>query len=152
MTTNPQDNLGPWRDCGLLKNGCRSEGRCLGHSMTHIEDSELRKGIASEFDLLALHINQHKLYTPSAEMNGEINQRVNAAMALIKSDREAMKPSRPITTDDLDNYLAYVKSHEGDFDDFNVAMVKTVLGSLATYIKARDETAAAMAAREEPKS
>jgi hypothetical protein len=89
MTTNPQDNLGPWRDCGLLKNGCRSEGRCLGHSMTHIEDSELRKGIASEFDLLALHINQHKLYTPSAEMNGEINQRVNAAMALIKSYRGA---------------------------------------------------------------
>jgi hypothetical protein len=79
MTTNPQDNLGPWRDCGLLKNGCRSEGRCLGHSMTHIEDSELQAKVNQFIDDIAV-------LRPYTRVTKEAKRRL---IALIKSDREA---------------------------------------------------------------
>lgn len=47
-------------------------------------DAELRKGIVYQLDLMALHIGQQKLYTPSAEMNAEILVIADEIMKLVE--------------------------------------------------------------------
>ncbi len=44
----------------------------------------------------------------------------------------------PITLEDLQKFLAYVEAHKEDYDDFNVANVQVVLGSLMHYLEAKD--------------
>lgn len=42
----------------------------------------------------------------------------------------------PITINDLETFILYVKAHETDFDTFNVAIVESVFVAFAAYLRA----------------
>jgi len=47
--------------------------------------------------------------------------------------------SRIIFLDDFEEFIAYVKAHREDFDDFNVSVVESIFVAFAEYVKLKSK-------------